>query len=227
MTGCHTNTATAPLSACHEVPEKMLPIQADLSWSPLTQSHFALLLFLFSSQVIISCSHFALFVWTVTEAPGPYITIPQYQFNKTKLFAHCAFDVALSPPRFPANWLPFAFFLIRLLSCFGFSLLAAIWEDFFSIDFKRALLFVFFPRPAPNHPIRGFDICTKEMYNPGLPAFFFAQPPSPRWKAKKERRNLFEVHVNFRHDSVGRCCCYWCLTLFKYNSYLSVKASLD
>ena len=35
MTGCHTNTATAPLSACHEAPEKTLPIQADLSWSPL------------------------------------------------------------------------------------------------------------------------------------------------------------------------------------------------
>ena len=35
MTGCHTNTATAPLSACHEAPVKTLPIQADLSWSPL------------------------------------------------------------------------------------------------------------------------------------------------------------------------------------------------
>ena len=34
MTGCHTNTATAPLLACHEAPEKTLPIQADLSWSP-------------------------------------------------------------------------------------------------------------------------------------------------------------------------------------------------
>jgi len=35
MTGCHTNTATAPLSACHEALVKTLPIQADLSWSPL------------------------------------------------------------------------------------------------------------------------------------------------------------------------------------------------
>jgi len=35
MTGCHTQTATAPLSACHETPEKTLPIQADLCWSPL------------------------------------------------------------------------------------------------------------------------------------------------------------------------------------------------
>jgi len=69
------------------------------------------------------------------------------------LFAHCAFDVALSPPRFSAHWLRFASFLIPLLSCFGFCLLAAVWEDFFSIDFKRALLFVFLPRPAPNHPI--------------------------------------------------------------------------
>ena len=67
------------------------------------------------------------------------------------LFAHRAFDVALSPPRFPAHWLPFASFLIRLFSCFGVVVLAAVWEDFFSIDFKRALLFVFFPRPAPNY----------------------------------------------------------------------------
>ena len=35
MTGCHTNTANAPLSACYEVPGKTLPIQADLSWNPL------------------------------------------------------------------------------------------------------------------------------------------------------------------------------------------------
>jgi len=53
-------------------------------------------------------------------------------------------------PRFPAHWLPFASFLIRLLSYFGFGLLAAFWEDFFSIDFKRALLFVF-SHYALNH----------------------------------------------------------------------------
>ena len=35
MTNWHTNTATAPLSACQEAPVKTLPIQADLSWSPL------------------------------------------------------------------------------------------------------------------------------------------------------------------------------------------------
>ena len=65
MTVCHTNTATAPLSACHEAPVKTLPIHADLSWSPLP--HVPLLLFfLCSSQVLISCSHFTLFVWTVT-----------------------------------------------------------------------------------------------------------------------------------------------------------------
>jgi len=69
------------------------------------------------------------------------------------LFAHRAFDFALSPPHFPTHWLPFASCLIRLLSCFGVSLLAAVWEDFFSIDFTWALLFVFFPRPAPNRPI--------------------------------------------------------------------------
>ena len=35
MTGCHTNTTIAPLSACHKAQVKMLPILADLSWSPL------------------------------------------------------------------------------------------------------------------------------------------------------------------------------------------------
>jgi len=35
MTDCHTNTAMAPLSACHKAPKSKLPIQADLSWSPL------------------------------------------------------------------------------------------------------------------------------------------------------------------------------------------------
>ena len=69
----------------------------------------------------------------------------------------------------------FASFLIHLLSCFGFCLLAVVWEKrrnviywnpngrssmiscglkrFLSIDFKRALFFVFFPGPAPNYPI--------------------------------------------------------------------------
>jgi len=35
MTDCNTNTATAPLSACHEAQVKTLPIQSNLSWSPL------------------------------------------------------------------------------------------------------------------------------------------------------------------------------------------------
>jgi len=48
-----------------------------------------------------------------------------------------------------------ASFLIRLLSCFGLCecLLAAVCEDFFSIDFKWALLFFYFPPFASNHPI--------------------------------------------------------------------------
>jgi len=55
MTGCHTNTATAPLSACHETPEKTLPIQADLSWSllphvPICTAAFS---FFFSSCYIL------------------------------------------------------------------------------------------------------------------------------------------------------------------------------
>ena len=136
--------------------------------------------FFFSSQVMISYSHFDLFVWTVTcpylalrpvasehanLCAHPVIAFFPFQLNLTFvfsswysgpflyscdflvchmailvnltrriLFAHCAFDVAVSPPRFPAHWLPFASFRIRLLSCFGFGLLAAVWEDFFSSD---------------------------------------------------------------------------------------------
>ena len=173
MTSCHTNTATALLSVRHEAPVKTLPIQADFSWSPFLTS----LLFLLSSKVIISCSHFTFFVWTVTccylalkprasehayLCAHPVIPFSSFQsqltfvfsswysghflqscfllvchmavlVNPTRsiLFAHCAFDVALSPPRFPVHWPPFAFFLIHLLSCFGFGLLAAVWEDFF------------------------------------------------------------------------------------------------
>jgi len=176
---------------------------ADSGWFELEPSSSRPTLhccsFRFSSQIIISCSHFALFVWTVTcrylalkpiaskhayLCAHPVIAFSPFQSHLTFvfsswysgrflqscfllvchmailvnparsiLFAHCAFDVVLSPPRLPAHWLPFASFLIRLLSCFWFGLLAAVWEDFVSIDFKQALLFVFFPRPAPNHPI--------------------------------------------------------------------------
>jgi len=75
--------------------------------------------------------------------------------NKSKSIhlAHHAFDVALSRPHFSARWLPFASFLIHLFSCFAVCLLAAVWEDVFSADFKRALLFVSFAWPVPNHPI--------------------------------------------------------------------------
>ena len=55
MTGCHTNTATAPLSACHEAPVKMLPIQADVSLSPLSHVPFctAAFSFFFSGYYIL------------------------------------------------------------------------------------------------------------------------------------------------------------------------------
>ena len=63
-TGCHTNTASAPLSAYHEALVKTLPIQADLSWSspPLTPLCTAAFLFFFSSYCIL----LPVFVWTVT-----------------------------------------------------------------------------------------------------------------------------------------------------------------
>ena len=54
ITGRHTNTATAPLSACHEAPVKTLPIQADLSGSPLPHVPLCTAAFSFCSQVIIS-----------------------------------------------------------------------------------------------------------------------------------------------------------------------------
>jgi len=205
MTGCHTNTATSPLSACHEaaVWVKILPIQADLSWStlphvPLCTAAFS---FFFSSYYILlpfclfglnrhlpllalethslrAClslnpSNNRVLSLTIALDMRLFLLILR-QLSSTLLqlllvchmailvnpargilFAHCTFDVALSPPRFPAHWLPFASLPIRLLSYFGFGLLAAVWEDFFSIwsHFKRALLFVFFPRPSPNHPI--------------------------------------------------------------------------
>jgi len=42
------NTATAPLSACHEAPVKTLPIQADLSWSLLPHVPLFIAAFSFS-----------------------------------------------------------------------------------------------------------------------------------------------------------------------------------
>jgi len=94
------------------------------------------------------------------------------------LFAHCAFDVALSPPRFPVHWLPFASFLILYFSCFGFCLLAAVQADFFSIGFKRTLLFVFFARPAPNYPILFCSTCTK-LPNSSICPSFSTTAPAP------------------------------------------------
>jgi len=66
MIGCHTNIATAPLSESHEAAVKTLPIQADLSWSPLPLVPLCTDAFSVSSQLIVSSSHFAFFVWTVT-----------------------------------------------------------------------------------------------------------------------------------------------------------------
>jgi len=66
------------------------------------------------------------------------------EYARGILFAHCAFDVALSPPRFPAHWLPFASFLIRLLSCVEIGLLAAVWEDLsssFPLDLHQTTQF--------------------------------------------------------------------------------------
>ena len=59
MTGCHTNTATAPLSACLEAPVKTLPIQANLSWIPLPLVPLCTAAFFFPPQDITSCSYFA------------------------------------------------------------------------------------------------------------------------------------------------------------------------
>ena len=55
MTSCHTYTATAPLSACHESPVKTLPIQAFLSWSllPHIPLCIAVFSFFFSNYYIL------------------------------------------------------------------------------------------------------------------------------------------------------------------------------
>ena len=69
MTDCHTNTATAPLSVCHEAPVQTLPIQADLSWSPLPLVPLcttAFSCFFSSYYILLPFCLFALFVWTVT-----------------------------------------------------------------------------------------------------------------------------------------------------------------
>jgi len=55
MTCCHTNPATAPLSACHEVLVKTLPIQADLSCSPLPLVTFWLCTAAFSFILLPFC----------------------------------------------------------------------------------------------------------------------------------------------------------------------------
>ena len=61
MTDGHTNTATAPLSACHEVPEKTLPNQADLSWSPLSLCTAVFSFFLSSYYILLPfCPGFCL-----------------------------------------------------------------------------------------------------------------------------------------------------------------------
>jgi len=57
MTGCHTNTAKALLSACHEAPVKTLPIQADLSWSPLPHVRLCTTAFSFSCPPLCPSSN--------------------------------------------------------------------------------------------------------------------------------------------------------------------------
>ena len=49
------NAFTAPLSACHETPVQILPIQTDLSWSPLplVPLCFVAFPFFFSSQYML------------------------------------------------------------------------------------------------------------------------------------------------------------------------------
>jgi len=149
MTGCHTNTATAPLSACHEAPVTMLPIQADLSWSPLTHVPLCTVAcsFFFSNYdtllpfclVCLNChlsllgpeTHslkaclslcpssnrvlylsiapdIRLFLLTLRPLDSKLLfdRLPHGNLGnpaRSILFAHCVFDVALSPPRFPVH----------------------------------------------------------------------------------------------------------------------------
>jgi len=98
MTGCHTNIATAPLSVIS------LSIALDIRL-------FLLILHPLSSTLLFA------------RVPGCRMAI---LVNPARgiLFAHCAFDVALSPPRFPAHSVP----LIALcLLSYPSSLLLWVW----------------------------------------------------------------------------------------------------
>jgi len=57
--------------------------------------------------------------------------------NQTRsiLFIHCAFDISLLTPRFPAHWPPYqaCLFFVCFLWCSGPCLVAADWKIFFSL----------------------------------------------------------------------------------------------
>ena len=73
--------------------------------------------------------------------------------TRSILFAYCIFDVALSPPWFPAQWLPVTSIWICLFSCFGFACLLHFEKiPFYWLQSSNGLS-VLFPRSAPNHPI--------------------------------------------------------------------------
>ena len=159
--GAPTNVAFPPspihlvtaFNNCHEAPEKTLPTQADLSWSPVPHVPLctAAFPFFFSSYYIllpfclVCLNRHLLLLGPETHSLSehaylcthPVIAFSPFQLHLTMstfvfffsysgrflqhcfllvchmailvnpargiLFAHCAFDVALSPPRFPAH----------------------------------------------------------------------------------------------------------------------------
>jgi hypothetical protein len=48
-----------------------------------------------------------------------------------------------------------------------------------------------------------------------------------RLKGQKRKKKDFWTVCQFNHDSVCRCRCYRCSTLFKYESYLFVEVFFD
>jgi len=199
MIGCHTNIATAPLSESHEAAVKTLPIQADLSWSPLplvplctdafsvffstyciklpfcifclnrhlpslgpeTHSLRACLsLCPFSNRVLSLSIALVIRLFRLmlrplssklffSRLPRGNLGEPSTKHTLCSLHILCCSVVTTLSSALTAlcllSYLS-SLLLWPLLACCGL-------RRFFSIDFKRALQFVFSPRPAPKNLI--------------------------------------------------------------------------
>ena len=96
---CQTNTVTTPLSACHE---KTLPIQADLSWSPLPHVSLctaASSFFVSSYNILLPFCHFCLNRHLPLLGPGTHslrACLPLCPSSNRVLSLSIALDIRLS-----------------------------------------------------------------------------------------------------------------------------------